>query len=223
MDKEQTKQAILGFAEFFKGITGNQNLEIPSEIEELHFDEYKMRDATPEEQEAIDKYIKSISKPTGIDFDEEQEELDFVQPHKSIPCTIKMADGEITDDDIATMRILFNADIECLCNQGRFNDAKEMEQIRDRLMASLQVDGEYISKDTIIDWLKEQDIIKTDGQEKEARKQLDELPSVVIPNKAGHWIKYGKLYQCSKCKELSCCQGKFCNECGTKMVEEQEG
>ena len=28
----------------------------------------KMRDATPEEQEAIDKYIKSISKPTGVNF-----------------------------------------------------------------------------------------------------------------------------------------------------------
>ena len=29
---------------------------------------FKMRDATPEEQEAIDKYIKSISKPTGVNF-----------------------------------------------------------------------------------------------------------------------------------------------------------
>lgn len=29
---------------------------------------FKMRDATPEEQEAIDRYIKSISKPTGVDF-----------------------------------------------------------------------------------------------------------------------------------------------------------
>jgi hypothetical protein len=28
----------------------------------------KMRDATPEERESIDKYIKSISKPTGVDF-----------------------------------------------------------------------------------------------------------------------------------------------------------
>lgn len=27
-----------------------------------------MRDATPEEQEAIDRYIKSISKPTGVNF-----------------------------------------------------------------------------------------------------------------------------------------------------------
>ena len=36
MDKEQTKQAILGFAEFFKGITGNQNLKIPSDIAEKY-------------------------------------------------------------------------------------------------------------------------------------------------------------------------------------------
>ena len=29
----------------------------------------KMRDATPEERVSIDKYIKGISKPTGVDFD----------------------------------------------------------------------------------------------------------------------------------------------------------
>lgn len=34
MTDEQTKQAILGFTEFFKGITGNQDLKIPSEIVE---------------------------------------------------------------------------------------------------------------------------------------------------------------------------------------------
>ena len=36
MDKEQTKQVILGFAEFFKGITGNQDLKIPNEIAEKY-------------------------------------------------------------------------------------------------------------------------------------------------------------------------------------------
>ena len=61
---------------------------------------------------------------------------------------VLMAQADVTDDDIATMRILFNADIECLCNQGRFNDAKEMEQIRDRLMARLQADGDLISKES---------------------------------------------------------------------------
>ena len=55
----------------------------------------KMRDATPEEQEAIAKYIKSISKPTGIVFDEEQEQLDFVQPHKRIPVTLTVESGDL--------------------------------------------------------------------------------------------------------------------------------
>lgn len=32
MNKEDTKQAILGFTEFFKGITGNQDLKIPDDI-----------------------------------------------------------------------------------------------------------------------------------------------------------------------------------------------
>lgn len=32
MNKEDTKQAILGFTEFFKGITGNQDLKIPDNI-----------------------------------------------------------------------------------------------------------------------------------------------------------------------------------------------
>ena len=34
MDREQTKQAILGFTEMFKAITGNQDLKIPKEIAE---------------------------------------------------------------------------------------------------------------------------------------------------------------------------------------------
>ena len=32
MNKEDTKQAILGFTEFFKGITGNQDLKIPDDV-----------------------------------------------------------------------------------------------------------------------------------------------------------------------------------------------
>lgn len=63
---------------------------------------------------------------------------------------VLMAQADVTDDDIETMRILFNADIECLCNQGRFNDAKEMEQIRDRLKARLQADGEYKSNKELL-------------------------------------------------------------------------
>ena len=54
----------------------------------------KIRDATPEERESVDAYIKSISKPTEIEFDEEQEQLDFVQPHKSIPVMLTVKSGD---------------------------------------------------------------------------------------------------------------------------------
>ncbi len=57
----------------------------------------EMRDATPEEREAIAKYIKSISKATGVAFDEEQEQLDFVQPHKRIPVTLTVQKEKTCD------------------------------------------------------------------------------------------------------------------------------
>ena len=60
----------------------------------------QMRDATPEEREAIAKYIKSISKPTGIVFDEEQEQLDFVQPHKRIPVTLTVSGDLISRETV---------------------------------------------------------------------------------------------------------------------------
>jgi hypothetical protein len=43
-----------------------------------------MRDATEEERKSTKDYIDSISKPTGLQFDDIYEELDFVQPHKKI-------------------------------------------------------------------------------------------------------------------------------------------
>ena len=53
-----------------------------------------MREATKEEIESVNKYMKSISKPTGKNFndliDDVQEEMDFMQEHKKIPCIIKI-------------------------------------------------------------------------------------------------------------------------------------
>lgn len=49
-----------------------------------------------------------------------------------------MTKEEQQKDDIETMKILFNADINELCNQRRFNDAREMEGIRDRLIQALE-------------------------------------------------------------------------------------
>ncbi len=46
--------------------------------------QFRMRDATEEERKSTQDYIRSISKPTGIQFDEVVEELDFVQEHPKI-------------------------------------------------------------------------------------------------------------------------------------------
>ena len=51
MDREQTKQAILGFTEMFKAITGNQDLKIPSEIAE----KYGIEEQTEGKQERSEK------------------------------------------------------------------------------------------------------------------------------------------------------------------------
>ena len=47
MTDEQTKQAIEGFTQFFKAITGNQDLKIPDEIAKR----YGIEEQTEEEQE----------------------------------------------------------------------------------------------------------------------------------------------------------------------------
>ena len=96
-----------------------------------------------------------------------------------------------------------------------------------------QADGEYISKDTVIEWLKDQDIIKTDGQETEARRQLSQLPSVAIPSaepKTGHWI-YDRTrdwdgeckYECSECGLEVQYKCPYCYHCGADMRGEDDG
>ena len=45
------------------------------------------------------KHIKEINKPTGIEFDEKQEQIDFVPSYKSIPCKIKVQTG-VSDTNV---------------------------------------------------------------------------------------------------------------------------
>ena len=40
----------------------------------------------------------------------------------------------------------------------------------------------------------------------------------VRENVKGEWIKVGdNQWKCSVCKEISCCQGNFCSDCGADM------
>ena len=49
------------------------------------------------------------------------------------------------------------------------------------------------------------------------RKRIDKLPSVYPSSRKGHWEKYGKLWKCSECEDLSCCHENYCNHCGADM------
>lgn len=51
----------------------------------------------------------------------------------------------VTKDDIETMQILFGANINELCNQGRWKDAEEMEKIAARLINALSFHRWYMS------------------------------------------------------------------------------
>ena len=45
---------------------------------------------------------------------------------------------KVTKEDINIMQIMFSADIEKLWNQGRNNEAVELQRIRDRLIMALE-------------------------------------------------------------------------------------
>jgi len=64
---------------------------------------FKMRDATPEERESVETYIKSISKPTGVDFwDLEQEPCeDCISRKDAIKIVENMLLGERNHKEVA--------------------------------------------------------------------------------------------------------------------------
>lgn len=59
-----------------------------------------MRDTTEEERKSTKDYIDSISKPTGLRFDDIYEELDFVQPHKKISVNLQPYEDYISRDAV---------------------------------------------------------------------------------------------------------------------------
>lgn len=63
MNKEDTKQAILGFTEFFKGITGNQDLKIPDDIaKEYGIEPNKWIPVTERLPEKDGQYLVTVKK-----------------------------------------------------------------------------------------------------------------------------------------------------------------
>lgn len=63
----------------------------------------KMRDATPEERESIDKYIKSISTTTGVDFWDLEPSEDAIS-RQALISDFPISDSYSLDDIIATIK-----------------------------------------------------------------------------------------------------------------------
>ena len=52
-----------------------------------------------------------------------------------------------------------------------------------------------------------------------ANDDVIEAPTIdAEPTRHGKWIKVGdNTYRCSRCNEVSCCNGNFCTDCGARM------
>ena len=127
----------------------------------------------------------------------------------------------VTKDDIETMRILFGADINELCNQGRWKEAKEMERIRDRLMDALKEQepcDNCISRQAVSDTI----FAECSGENLDIdfakvlllQRKIKALPPVTPAEKVGRWIpvserlpekdRYTDFYKCLVAVAVSC-------------------
>ena len=88
-DLEECKEimnTIMGESKYAVRMDDIRNIPTIIEASSKTETEGRMRDATPEERESIDEYIKGISKPTGVDFNEvlEQEHYEDVISRQAV-------------------------------------------------------------------------------------------------------------------------------------------
>lgn len=89
--------------------------------------------------------------------------------------------NDANDDDINTMRILFNALIGDLCNQCRHNDAEEMEGIRDKLIKRL------LEKNKVYEWISVDERLPEDGEEVLCFLESEEMAVLFRRNNWGQY------------------------------------
>ena len=186
------------------------------------------RDVTPEERDSVDKYVESISKETGFDFDEVQEELDFVQPHKSIPVKLKVADGDKKVSIGVLEQVMWERDVA-------IDQLKELGYELGQKIEKL-ADGDCISRQAVMERIENE--YRQWGEEYDVQQVLgdiEDLPSATPVRPTGHWIEEDMFdgdvaYRCSKCNELFCIiegtpqdnEYNFCPNCGARMDGDTE-
>ena len=139
------------------------------------------------------------------------EELDFVQPHKKISVNLevcKMREATQEERDGVDQYIDSIAE-ECEDCVSR-NSIIEVLNKMDRYVAN-----ELTLCDTGKKFPKNEVFIVDDVYD----EITEQLPSVYPKQKTGRWVVKGEIFICSECGEISCCKGKYCNECGSKNME----
>ena len=105
---------------------------------------------------------------------------------------------------------------------------EEVNEAIDQAIKALEQQpcDDCISREAVIEWLKDKDVIKMKYQEENARRGLASLPSVTPQPKIGHWIIIDDCEQfiakCSECGRIE--DSRMINKypychCGAKMLQ----
>ena len=95
-------------------------------------------------------------------------------------------------------------------------------------MTNEQADGDLISRQAVIDIIEDVCPIYGNDYRYILREEINELPSVAIPNKVGHWIKvketseptfYVYRFKCNQCNNYHRAMYDYCPSCGAKLEE----
>ena len=167
-----------------------------------------MRDATPEERKAVNDYIKSISKPTGVKFDfgEEQEVCeDYISRQAALDAVRKN-----------TFRLTFAEEQGCKDHVAWSAEAVYSDAIKGALLELPPVTPQHT----------EAEIQKMQEMEQAEIEKAYEMGK----EEQGHWVN-GEY--CSECgcdipaniidwrwqKDMD---AKYCPNCGIKMAKSEE-
>lgn len=177
---------------------------------------FKMRDATPEEQESIDKYIKSISKPTGINFWDLDDNDDCISRKAVLSILADHFDNPFDMvRELPPVAISYDGDL--ISRQDVL--AKSWE---------VKFDGKYIQVVDVGDILDAPsvDIPPEHDGCKDCKYESENAYSCKFCKqnykdmweKKPHWIEVDDMiYECSECGSEEIGKSNFCPNCGMKM------
>lgn len=200
-----------------------------------------MRNATKEERESTTNYIDSISKPTGLQFDDVYEEFDFVQLHKKLSVNLQLCDVVSRESilnliekgaELHPYKVIGNSETYSNYNQGWADafDWLDANIDNDNLpSAKLQPCADCLSREEVIDVIKELPNANPSYWNKcdvidraDLIYLFERLESVKSQPIRGHWEDCSNGWMCSNCDRDVSYESDFCPHCGADMRGENK-